>query len=61
MIRQQRRARELTGELVARLAAGELTVPVEQFDLTDAALAMERLRVGKVRGRAVLTPNGRLP
>lgn len=61
MIRQERRAREVATDLVARLAAGELTLPVEQFELADASLALERLRAGQVRGRAVLTPNGRLP
>ena len=54
MIRQERRAREVAGDLVRRLAAGELRVPVQRFDLADAALALDALRAGQIRGRAVL-------
>jgi NADPH:quinone reductase len=56
MIRQERRAREVSGELVRRLAAGELTVAVQSYDLADAARAVEDLKEGRVQGRAVLRP-----
>ncbi|TDC79835.1 quinone oxidoreductase family protein [Streptomyces hainanensis] len=56
MIRQERRAREVSAELVRRLAAGELRLPVETFDLADTAAALDALRAGRVRGRAVVRP-----
>ncbi|GAB2898431.1 quinone oxidoreductase family protein [Streptomyces mayteni] len=56
MIRQERRAREVSGELVRRLASGELRLAVERFDLADTAAALEALRAGRVRGRAVVVP-----
>lgn len=56
MIRQERRAREVAGELVERLSAGELQVAVERFGIADIARALEALRSGQVRGRAVLIP-----
>ncbi|MBO0877796.1 MAG: zinc-binding dehydrogenase, partial [Pseudonocardia sp.] len=56
MIRRERRAREVFGELVQRLSAGELYLDVQRFDLADAAHALDALRAGQVRGRAVLTP-----
>lgn len=56
MIRRERRAREVSGELVQRLSAGELHLDVQSFDLADAAQALADLRAGRVRGRAVLTP-----
>lgn len=59
MIRQERRAREVAGGLVQRLAAGELSVPVQRFDLAEAALALGRLRAGTIRGRAVVTAQAR--
>jgi NADPH:quinone reductase len=55
MIRHERRARELAPELIRRLAAGELRVAVESVALDDATDAIERMRTGHVRGRAVLT------
>lgn len=58
MIRRERRARELAGQLVKRLSAGELQVDVQKFDLAEAGLALEQLRAGRLRGRAVLTPAG---
>jgi NADPH2:quinone reductase len=58
MIRRERRAREVAGELVKRLAVGELGVAVQQFDLADAALALDELGAGRVRGRAVVTAHG---
>ncbi|WP_028936192.1 quinone oxidoreductase family protein [Pseudonocardia spinosispora] len=57
MIRRERRAREVAGELVARLAAGELRVPVQTFELNDTALAVEKLRAGRVEGRAAVLPH----
>ena len=56
MIRQERRAREIAGELAGRLSAGELQVIVEQFGLADIARALDALRSGRVRGRAVVIP-----
>lgn len=56
MIRQERRAREAAPGLVERLAAGELRVDVERFELAEAARALEALRTGRVRGRAVVLP-----
>jgi NADPH:quinone reductase-like Zn-dependent oxidoreductase len=56
MIRREKRAREVAAGLVDLLADGALSVSVEKFALADAAHALERLRSGRVRGRAVLTP-----
>ncbi|GAA2540233.1 hypothetical protein GCM10010423_42760 [Streptomyces levis] len=56
MIRQERRAREVSGDLVRRLSEGELTLAVEEFGLADAPAALDALRAGRVRGRAVLLP-----
>jgi NADPH:quinone reductase len=55
MIRRERRAREVAGELIRRLSAGELRVGVQRFDLAEAALALDELRAGRIRGRAVVT------
>ncbi len=54
MIRHERRARELAPAMIERLAAGELSVSVETVALSDAVDAIERMRSGHVRGRAVL-------
>jgi NADPH2:quinone reductase len=59
MIRRERRAREVAPELVERLAAGELSVGTQAYDLADTAKAIEDLRAGRVRGRAVLRPAAR--
>ncbi|WP_028921020.1 quinone oxidoreductase family protein [Pseudonocardia acaciae] len=56
MIRRERRAREVSADLVRRLSAGELHLDVQRFDLADAARALDDLRAGQIRGRAVLTP-----
>ena len=40
--------------LIERLAAGELSVEVERFDLSEIAKALELLREGRLRGRAVV-------
>ncbi|MGM1061571.1 quinone oxidoreductase family protein [Saccharothrix sp. Mg75] len=56
MIRRERRAREVAGDLVKRLAAGELRVGVQEYAFADAASAVEDLKAGRVRGRAVLIP-----
>ncbi|MGW0200925.1 quinone oxidoreductase family protein [Nonomuraea sp. NPDC003201] len=55
MVRHERRAREVAPSLVGRLASGELGVEVERFDLAEIAKALELLREGRVRGRAVVT------
>jgi hypothetical protein len=36
-----------------------LSVPVQRFDLAEAALTLGRLRAGKIRGRAVVTAQAR--
>jgi NADPH:quinone reductase len=54
MIRQERRAREVAGELAERLLAGELQVAVERFNIADTARAVDALKSGRVRGRAVV-------
>lgn len=56
MIRRERRAREIAGELVELLADGALRPAVERFPLADAARALELLHAGRVRGRPVLIP-----
>ncbi|GGV63158.1 quinone oxidoreductase [Streptomyces longisporoflavus] len=56
MIRQERRAREVSGDLARRLSEGDLTLAVEEFGLAEAAEALGALRGGRVRGRAVLLP-----
>lgn len=56
MIRQERRAREVAGELAGRLSAGALQVAVERFGIADTARALDALRSGRVRGRAVVIP-----
>jgi NADPH:quinone reductase-like Zn-dependent oxidoreductase len=56
MIRQERRAREIAPELVRMLAAGELQVAVERFSLGEVARALEALRSGSLKGRAVVIP-----
>jgi NADPH:quinone reductase-like Zn-dependent oxidoreductase len=57
MIRQERRAREVAGDLVRRLFSGELTVAVEKFGLDEVPQALDALRNGRVRGRAVVLPD----
>ncbi|GAA5176265.1 NADPH:quinone oxidoreductase family protein [Pseudonocardia eucalypti] len=56
MIRRERRAREVAGSLVERLVAGELRLDVQAYPLARAAKAVDDVRAGLVRGRAVLTP-----
>ena len=56
MIRREKRARQLADGLVDLLADGALSLSVERFALADAAHALERLRSGRIRGRAVLHP-----
>ncbi|MEV6697483.1 NAD(P)-dependent alcohol dehydrogenase [Streptomyces sp. NPDC051453] len=48
---------ELT-EVLALARSGVLDVHVETFGLEEAPLAYERLRAGKINGRAVILPNG---
>lgn len=56
MIRRDATAREHAPMLARLLAAGELSLDVEAFDLADAAKALDLLATGGLRGRAVLTP-----
>lgn len=46
------------GEVVELAAAGAIKTEVELFPLEQTALAYDRLRDGRIRGRAVVTPNG---
>jgi len=45
-------------EVVALAASGAIKTEVELFPLEQTSLGYERLREGKIRGRAVVTPNG---
>lgn len=45
-------------EVVALAQRGAITLHVEQFPLADGLAVYDRLRGGKLRGRAVLLPNG---
>lgn len=56
MIRAERRARQIAPDLVRQLADGELDVAVERFSLTDTARALDALRTGRLKGRAVVIP-----
>ena len=56
MIRREREARALLPELAAMLVAGDLTLDHETFGMDDLGLALELLRTGRVRGRAVVRP-----
>lgn len=40
-----------------RLSSGELTVAVEKFGLEDIPSALDALKNGRVRGRAVVLPS----
>jgi NADPH2:quinone reductase len=56
MIRRERAIRPHLPELEALLAAGELTLAVEEFAMADAARALDLLASGGLRGRAVIIP-----
>ena len=56
MIRREREARALLPGLAAMLAAGDLVLDFETFDMDDLGRAIELLRDGRVRGRAVVRP-----
>lgn len=56
MIRRDAGAREHAPKLARLLAAGELSLEVESFDMADAARALDLLATGGLRGRAVITP-----
>jgi NADPH:quinone reductase len=56
MIRREREARAVLPELAALLAAGELSLDYETFSLAETGRALELLRSGRVRGRAVVLP-----
>ncbi len=55
MMRNGKRGQELSPGLSAQLAAGTLTLAVEQVPIEAAAEAFGRLAKGEVRGRLVLT------
>lgn len=56
MIRREHEARALLPELAAMLVAGDLTLDLETFAMDDLGRALELLRTGRVRGRAVVRP-----
>jgi NADPH2:quinone reductase len=56
MIRREREARALLPELAVMLVAGDLTLDLETFGMDDLGRALELLRDGRVRGRAVVRP-----
>ncbi|MBP2390250.1 zinc-binding dehydrogenase [Aeromicrobium fastidiosum] len=57
MIRREREARALLPELAAMLVCGDLTLDHETFGMDDLGRALELLRTGRVRGRAVVRPS----
>lgn len=57
MIRREREARSLLPELAAMLVSGDLTLDHETFAMDDLGQALELLRTGRVRGRAVVRPS----
>jgi NADPH:quinone reductase len=56
MIRREAAARERAPMLAQLLAAGELVLPVEAFEMDDAARALSLLATGRLTGRAVIKP-----
>ena len=56
MIRRDAAARQHAPMLARLLAAGELTLEVESFDMADLGSALDLLATGGLRGRAVITP-----
>lgn len=57
MIRREREARAMLPELAAMLAAGDLTLDHEAFGMDDLGRALDLMRDGRVRGRAVVRPS----
>jgi propanol-preferring alcohol dehydrogenase len=45
-------------EVLALAGEGRIKPEIEEFSLEEGPLAYERMRAGKLRGRAVLVPNG---
>lgn len=58
MIRNERRAREVSGELIDRLVNGTLHVAVETFPIDAIGEGLARLASGQVHGRAVVLFGG---
>lgn len=56
MIRREHAARQLAPDLAELLASGALSLHVEEFALSEAPLAIDLLRTGRLRGRGVLVP-----
>jgi NADPH2:quinone reductase len=54
MIRRESRAREICGDLVAQIAAGELSVATEALKPDEVPGALVRLAEGRIHGRAVV-------
>lgn len=52
MIGRDRRARDVAGQLVPRIAGGELVVEVQRYPFERLTHALEDLEHGQVRGRA---------
>ncbi|MFC9837741.1 zinc-binding alcohol dehydrogenase family protein [Rhodococcus sp. NPDC127530] len=56
MMRKTARQAELAPEMIRRLAAGELTLAIQEFALDDIASGLQLMQEGKLTGRAVLVP-----
>lgn len=54
LLSREERAQAVALELLPRIADGTIGVEVAEFPLDQAAEALERLRTGRVRGRAVI-------
>jgi NADPH2:quinone reductase len=55
MLQQDGRARSLAPTLAARVASGDLRIDLETFTPDQAVGALQRLRDGDIRGRAVMS------
>lgn len=55
MVRNERRAKELSADLIGKLSRGELTLDVETFAADDVVKALDLLRTGGIKGRAAMT------
>ncbi|MBZ6083666.1 NADP-dependent oxidoreductase [Streptomyces olivaceus] len=54
LLSREERAREVALELLPKIADGTIRVEVAEFPLDRTAEALERLKAGRVRGRAVI-------
>lgn len=54
LLNREDRAHAIAEELLPRIAAGELSIPVEEFALDEIAEGITRLASGAIKGRAVV-------